>query len=439
VRYLLFFLSVCGLAGPAWGDVAEPLVPADDPAFGPRVVIERIAVQGNSATEAKVVLRALSLVEGDTLRTGDPRFRESRFRVLALGHFTDVQLRLERGSRRGAVVVVVTVVERGTFTLNRLYFGTSEVVPLWGGFDVGDTNFLGSGIGVGLGAVWTRAPELPGANPQVALRVRVANRRTFGLPVAVHGTILYNDGSEPMGETIRAYTRAGGTGGLSWDFSPLSSLSLDGRVEHVREPADGLTDVPSRERWLGTAALGLERDTRPDPVLPYTGYRIAAVLEAGDFGGEGFVRAQALVEQWFPVGNRHVLSFHLGGGLLSGGAPWFDRFYLGDVDPLLPPRALDLVVSTATAPDFFDAGMDEFTAGETLGVFTIGYSYRLFRQGGRVHGGDLFASVGIVALKPDGFVGPTPVDLTFNAGLRIDTALGVFELSLGNALGRIPF
>ena len=32
-----------------------------------------------------------------------------------------------------------------------------------------------------------------------------------------------------------------------------------------------------------------------------------------------------------------------------------------------------------------------------------------------------------------------PVDLTLNAGLRLDTYIGVFSLSIGNALGRIPF
>jgi hypothetical protein len=49
--------------------------------------------------------------------------------------------------------------------------------------------------------------------------------------------------------------------------------------------------------------------------------------------------------------------------------------------------------------------------------------------------GDLFAQVGVIG------VGETDhlLDLTFNLGLRLDTVIGVFALSLGNALGRIPF
>ncbi len=32
-----------------------------------------------------------------------------------------------------------------------------------------------------------------------------------------------------------------------------------------------------------------------------------------------------------------------------------------------------------------------------------------------------------------------PVDLTLDAGLRLDTRIGIFRFSIGNALGRIPF
>jgi hypothetical protein len=31
-----------------------------------------------------------------------------------------------------------------------------------------------------------------------------------------------------------------------------------------------------------------------------------------------------------------------------------------------------------------------------------------------------------------------PVDLLLDAGLRVDTEIGVFELSFANALGRLP-
>src|SRR5262245_7366428 len=95
-------------------DTAPELGDAD---FGPLVEIERIVVTGNTSTNENLVRRALLVVEGERLRSGDPRFRASRFRVLALGYFRDVTLKLEKGSRRGAIVLTVSVVERDTLVL----------------------------------------------------------------------------------------------------------------------------------------------------------------------------------------------------------------------------------------------------------------------------------------------------------------------------------
>src|SRR5215467_6608339 len=107
--------------------------------FGPLVEIEKIVVVGNDTTNEKIILRALLVAPGDQLRSGDPRFRASRFRVLALGFFRDVQLALAKGSRRGAVVLTVRVVERESLILNRLDLGTSELTDVWFGLDIGAT------------------------------------------------------------------------------------------------------------------------------------------------------------------------------------------------------------------------------------------------------------------------------------------------------------
>src|SRR5688572_14528888 len=113
-------LAVTSAAPVAAQDLPAP-APDDD--FGPLVEIERIDVTGNTSTAERLIRRALQVREGDQLRTGDPRLLETRYRVLALGYFRDVKLRLDKGSRRGAIVLTVAVKERGTATLNRLYLG----------------------------------------------------------------------------------------------------------------------------------------------------------------------------------------------------------------------------------------------------------------------------------------------------------------------------
>jgi outer membrane protein insertion porin family len=451
---------------PGPGPASQPAGPAaleGDPTFGPLVTIERIQISGNVRTSELLIRRALLVKEGETLRTGDPRFRTSRFRVLSLGYFADVQLILDKGSQRGSIVLIVDVVERGTFILNRLFLGASQETPIWAGLDIGDANLFGSGLGVSAAAVWAEAPNIADGAAQWALRLEAAVGDVGGLPLGLHGSFLAVDASEafrvagdladgdPLNFAALRYRRFGGILGATWDLTRLDRLHADARFEVVEGP----DPVPAGARLLAgtsrvaTLALGFERDTRPDPVLPSSGDRLFFAVEAGGAplgGNYDYLRARATYERWIPLPARgHVVSFHLGGGLIVGDAPRFDRFYVGDVNPLLPPRPLDLVVSTRPDPDLLGTGADRVSFGDLYAGAMLEYSYHLFRHQKTIYGGDLFAQVGVFGLgraeagDASDPAGGFPLDLTFNLGLRLDTAIGVFELSLGNLAGRIPF
>jgi outer membrane protein insertion porin family len=403
--------------------------------FGPLVEIERIDIHGRSRTAEKLVRRALLVREGDRLHSGDPRFLASRYRVLALGHFRNVTLKLDKGSRRGAIVLTLLVEERETATLNRIFLGTSELTDVWLGLDAGDTNLLGTGVAVSGAFVWASAPELEGGEDQAALRLRVADPSLFGSRLGARGTLILGWASEPDGEVARRYRRAGGVAGVTFDLSSRSAVAVDGRVESVK-----VTGAPPPGLLAGTslvtsAAAGFDLDRRTDPVLPADGDRLALAVEAGA-GDYDFVRAQAEYSIWRRLAGRHIGSLHLAAGIIGGDPPLFDRFHVGDLNPLLAPRPLELVVSTRPSPDFFGSGIDEVRAGRVAGTATLEYTFQLFRRARTVHGGDLFAQVGVLGV---GETDHLPLDLTFNLGLRLDTVIGVFELSLGNALGRIPF
>jgi outer membrane protein assembly factor BamA len=414
----------------------------DDPTFGPIIEIERIDIVG-ATTNVDIIRREILVKPGERLRSGDPRFNRSRFRVLALGYFSDVKLRVDKGSQPGAVVLVVEVVERGTFTLNRIFLGTSDETSVWAGLDLGDTNVFGSGVGVAVGGVWAHEPDIPGGRTQGSLRLRLADERVLGSDWGIHGTGIYTVASEAIPGADGAfsalnYKRAGGTVGATWDFASLMRVSADVRVESISAPdavADGLRMRPGRS-LVSTVTFGFERDTRPDPILPYRGRRIAFSLEAG-FGDYEFAKGQASYGVWTTLAERHVLGLRLSGGLILGASPRFDQFYVGDVNPLLPPRPLDLLVSTRPSFDLLGTGADQVLSGDVYAGASVEYAFQLFRGPRTVYGGDLFVSVGAYAL---GSRAPfsAPVDLTFNLGLRLDTFIGVFELSLGNALGRLP-
>jgi outer membrane protein assembly factor BamA len=431
----------------------------DDPSFGPEITIERIVVKGNDKTAEKLIRRALLLREGDRLRSGDPRLRTSRIRVLALGYFADVGLALSRGTQRGHVVVTVTVVERGTFTLDRLYFGTSEATPLWLGLDVGDGNLWGSGIGAGVAVLWSDAAALDGADEQRALRLRVHDPHLLGAPLGVRLVLLYNDASEPYrrasGDDTPQnfgafhYRRIGGLVGASADLTRLSSVLLDVRVEAVRADGpigEGALLEPGRSVH-STVTAGFVRDTRVDAVLPYAGDRALLIGEVA-FADYRSLKLQAGYERFFSlVGRTQVLAIRGTVGTILGDPPVFDLYYVGDLNPLLPPRMLDLVMSTRAPPDFLDTGVDSTRYGRFAATAGVEYSYRLFRRTKHIYGGDLFTGVGAYLLtqtsdldtRVEDDAGRWPVGLSFNVGLRLDTEVGIFELSLANGLGRIPF
>jgi outer membrane protein assembly factor BamA len=413
----------------------------DDPTFGPLIEVERIDVVGAS-TNVEIIRREILVQPGERLRAGDPRFNRSRFRVLALGYFTDVKLRVDKGSRPGAVVLVVEVVERGTFTINRIFLGTSDETPIWAGLDFGDANVFGSGLGIALGGVWARNPNIPGGRTQGSLRLRVGDERVLGSDFGVHAAGIYTAASEavPVGDgtfTALNYERLGGTVGATWDFASLSRVSADVRLESISAPdsATGARLRPGRS-LVSSVTFGFERDTRPDPILPYKGRRFALATEYG-FGDYEFAKTVVNYGYWTLLTERHVLGFRLNGGLILGNVPRFDQFYVGDVNPLIPPRPLDLLVSTRPSFDVFGTGADKVLSGDFYAGGSVEYAFQLFRGTRTIYGGDLFVSVGAYAL---GSRAPfsAPVDLTVNLGLRLDTFIGVFELSLGNAVGRLP-
>lgn len=424
--------------------------------FGPEVTIEKIEVVGNTRTAARLIKRALLVKEGEVLHTGDPRFRTSRFAVLALGYFLDAHLELRKGSTRGAVILTVQVWERGTLILNWLFFGTSEATPLWLGIDFGDSNFVGTGVGLGAAVVWAEKADLTNAHDQLALRLRYADPSLLGLPVGTHATALFNDASEPYRAVANSgdapanfaafsHRRVGGMAGAEIDLTRHTGLSADARVERVDATTPAGIDVNLKNgvSWVSTLSLGFFRDTASDPVLPHEGDRARAGVELGA-GDYTFAKLQARYDRWFPLGGiKHVLSVHGAAGAIFGDAPIFDRFYVGDIDVLLPSRALDLVVSTRASSVFLHGSDQRPRYGEYAASGAVEYSYRLFRGRHRFYGGDLFVGAGIFVLDSRRALGSDPgnrgaADLMFDAGLRLDTEVGVFELSLANALGRVP-
>lgn len=469
---MLVALALCAAGGAAR---AQTPPPADDADFGPAIVIEDIEVVGNRSTQADVILRALPIKAGDALRAGDKRLRDARFKLLALGFFRDVTLGLRKGGERGQVVLTVTVVERGTIVLNRLWFGTSVSSPYWFGVDVGERNLLGTGLSLSGGAIYAGNGDITGSRDQWAAKIRIADPSLVGTPFGVRAQFAWVHGSEPFrvagasadddAGNFRAYSyqRVTARAGATWDATALTSFALDARIEAIdadlpiaptRELPDGRTSAVDLHLRPGSSEVvsvefSLDRDSRPDPVLPRSGSRFVAHTELGSTllgGSYDFASVETRYERWWPIGASGALGLKLAGGVVLGDPPRFDMIHVGDVDPLLTPHALGLTLSAASPGDLLNTGTADASYGEVGGRAGVEYARHLFTRTRLIYGGDWFVGGGLwalssrddLALRDASVWRSLPVDLFLDAGLRLDTGLGVFELTIANALGRVP-
>jgi hypothetical protein len=450
----------------------------EDAEIGPVILIEAIEITGNTATQTEIIRRALPIAPGDILHASDPRLRDTRFKVLALGFFREVTLVMRKGSARGRVVIEIHVVERGTFVLNRLWFGSNSLSPYWLGTDVGERNLLGLGIAVGAGLVWASHGDVVGSRDQWAGEVRLSDGSLFGTRWGAMGSMTLVHGSEPFRVSgtdddtstgnfnAFAYRRFGGRWGATYDVTALARLSATVRAEQIDAdlpvaPTQTLPDgrvvavdlhlLPGSSRVI-TAGFGFDLDTRPDPVLPHSGGRITASAEISSAALDSSYDFSTLFgryEHWWPVSKdeKTTIGMHLAGGVVIGNAPRFDRIYIADVDHLLTPRALGLVLSTATPFDILHTRTDKPSYGELGGAATFEVARTLFRGSGknRVYGGDLFVGGGVWGLaetsdlraRDTSVWSSLPFDIYADAGVRLDTDLGIFELTIANALGRL--
>lgn len=109
---------------------------------GPRIFVERINVEGNTATLDQVIRRQFRTVEGDPFNPRD--IRQAAERIRALGFFENADVNAQEGSTEDQVIVNVDVVEAptGSFTFG----GTYSPDDGFGGIlEYGERNFLGRG------------------------------------------------------------------------------------------------------------------------------------------------------------------------------------------------------------------------------------------------------------------------------------------------------
>jgi len=440
-----------------------------------RYTLQGIEVRGNTRTRARVVLRYVPFRAGDLLDVNDPEIELTRYRLLGTGFFSSVELSLRKGDRRGEVVLVIQVVERNTLVVNDVWMGLAgerssdpglpRTVFAYGGLDVAETNLAGTGITLGA--------AMGVAQDQLALRTRFIDPAFLGTGWMTSASLLYNNGRDFFGidprdpsapYSVVKYRRFGGSVGAGHDLTVATQLWFDVRIEKIHADVPlaashfrGLDQEPitfniiGGDSILSTIRASIVHDTRDEPILPTRGYYISVVGDTAlaPVGGDyNFSKLQIRASRWWTLPWNHVARLELNYGAVTGNAPFFEKFYIGDFTDLLPDRVLDLNFDRRTAPNFLKTDIVEVRYGDYAAKIQGEYRIPIYRGHRSVYGVDLFGAAGVYGVAsyrditdpPRGYHGfrKVPIDLTFNLGFRIDTSAGGFVFAFSNLLGLFP-
>jgi outer membrane protein insertion porin family len=444
----------------------------EEEAASPQYFLDTIVIVGNHKTTDGTILHLVSLKKGQYFSPDDQELEKSRARLLATGWFSDVVFTLEKGSQKGHVVLRIRVDERSTLLVSNLVLGVSKITT-YGGLEVSEYNFLGRGL--------LLSGSFLVGDPHRGYMAEFFDPSLFNSPFSAGLAAYYTSGVDYLGyDNVVAiypgsqeastgparidFTRIGGSlTGAATIFKTLT-LTLKYRFEYIdaklpiaaSHTRRGVTTpldfgLLSGTSYLSTIAASLSYDTRNDPFLPSKGlyFNVAAEISNTLFGSTyNFSKYTLVVDYFKQLPWSHVVRVGFLGGLITGDAPLFERFYIGDLSDFIPDRVLGMAFDKRRSFNLLKTSINAMRYENIAAKLYAEYIIPLYRKKHGIYGIDFFFSLGFFLLAsaedfsvpPEGFedVSPAPIDLTANTGFRLDTSAGFFEISVGTLLGLIP-
>jgi outer membrane protein assembly factor BamA len=295
-----------------------------------------------------------------TLEPGDEVTVEAiasdRERLLATDYFKTVEFSTRPGATRGAVVLVVEVEERN-FPTFETGFGYDDLhgwfLTLLGlrfdnTFGIESQFRMGLRFGfrvTGVDAEWRTATP-PGGGIGFDARFHVYNQRHLFFGSGPEGPTPWS--GEEWLRFEQDIARAGAEAGLRYELQGRTQLSFGLQVE-ANEPKGefneretdgefGAADLPPAlaadlEKTTKTGVyFRAIRDTRDDDAYPLAGSFARLTLEANTttLGGDQiFTKLTGDMRKHISLGDGRVFSSRAAGGILTEGASYYDRFYIG--------------------------------------------------------------------------------------------------------------
>lgn len=389
---------------------------------GPRIIVERIDIEGNQTTLDRVVRNQFATVEGDPF---NPRaIRAAAERIRALGYFSNVDVQAREGTAADTVVVDVNVEEQGTGAFS---FGGSYA--LGQGFGVmasfSETNFLGRGqyLSLSFNAGFSQKnysfsfaePNLLGRDLRLGLDAAY-NETNWSSGLFESRQFNVSPSLEfPLSETGRFGVRVGASGSVMRDYTGDSAIIT--------------AEVARGWQYGASAGVSYSYDSRRLGLMSTTNYLARVSADVGGLGADNqYFKTTALANLSTSILHDEIdlIATVEGGAIVSisgNGSRITDRFVMSPNQLLgfdtlgMGPRDLDATDLDALGGNYFAVARLEaqFPIGlpEEYGikgaVFAhAGSVWGLDNPGTATHGSDSFhlrASAG-AAILWDTPIGP---------------------------------
>jgi outer membrane protein insertion porin family len=371
---VIVFCSVLLAIGPA-SSPAQPSRSLSASSSDSRLLqLEAIDIRGLVRVEESVVLRYLGLHPGD--RIDVDILEQSRADLMATDYFTSVEFSTRPGSSRGAVILVIELEERH-YPLFETGFGYHDLhgwfLTLVGLrydhlFGIESTFRVGLRLGFnlsGLDLAWEK-PAAPGGGFGVGTSLYIYNQKqlffgsgpdTSGGGPGWNGTdrLKFQQDIPHAGGEVTLQYRAGRSTRFSFGLKAEKvepDSSFEDKDNKQTLPFDDLPEgiKPTVGQTLITGfVFRMIRDTRNVPMYPTSGSFVRLTLDMNSTflgGDEIFTRTTLDLRKHVSISNGLVLSGRAGGGMVSSGTPYYEKFYPGGIYSIRGFRELSLAPVT---------------------------------------------------------------------------------------------
>lgn len=384
--------------------------------------LEKIVIEGNDKTKEKVIIREMSIEPGDLFNF--EKAKKSLQNIYNLGYFEDVSMKLEPGTKKDSIVLVVKVIEKSTGKFG-IGAGYNTEEGLMGFASIEENNLFGGGQKV------EAKLELGGRTTYKVsfLEPWLANTPTsFGFEA--YDQIISKENKENT-NVIGEYDieRLGGKLIFGRKIGDSFKLGLELKSEKViYELTSGILPDDTNEGWTNSLTPNIYYDTRDNVFEPTSGWYHSFSLEkAGEFlGGDydftkynltlrAYISTQ-FIEDMVEISSIKKITDNLSKGVLAL------RAIGGIADTDLPSFALYQVggMNTLRGYDF-----GEFSGDKSL-VFNVEYRFPLAENFQAV----IFADWG-QAWDYEESIDLEDLKFGRGIGVRFDTPIGPIRLDYG--------